>query len=73
MRSAARLEGPWSDPVVALDTRPTDVIWTYDAQAHAEFSTFGGEGGRIQSVTYSRVTSEFESAMQFVQVELGLL
>lgn len=66
MRTAPNPEGPWSSEVVAFVAMQPVQGNVYDAHAHSEYDTKGGE----IFVTYSRSTGAFTSEIRLVSVQL---
>ena len=71
LRTAAAPEGPWSDELVAFTAlKPlSGSFGTYDAQAHSEYDT---NGGQTIFVTYSRNLGGFTSEVRLVRLDLKL-
>lgn len=67
MRTAPNPEGPWSREITAFVAMQTASGNVYDAHAHAEYDT---NGGQTIFVTYSRSTGAFTSEVRLVSVEL---
>lgn len=69
LRTAAKPEGPWSDPLKVVEARApqNEVGWIYDAMEHPEYAR---ANGRIIYVTYSRQTGPLTFELRLVAVEL---
>ncbi len=69
MRSSPSPQGPWSREVTAFAAMQPASGNVYDAHAHPEYDT---NGGQTIYVSYSRSTSAaFSSEVRLVAVELG--
>jgi hypothetical protein len=67
MRTAPNPEGPWSNEVQAFTALQPASGNVYDAHAHPEYDT---NGGQTFFVSYSRATGEFSSEVRLVSVEI---
>jgi serine/threonine protein kinase len=67
IRVADRPEGPWSDPVVRVDTvfSKPGWFWTFSGLCHPEFSR---EGGRIEYLTFVRNAGWLGSEMHLIEL-----
>jgi hypothetical protein len=67
MRTSANPEGPWSDEIVAFVAMQPASGNVYDALAHVEYDS---NGGQTIYVSYSRSTpAPFSSEVRLVAVE----
>jgi Domain of unknown function (DUF4185) len=69
VRTASAPEGPWSAEMVAFTALAPASGNTYDAQAHSEYDT---NGGQTIFVTYSRDHGDFTSEVRLVRLDLTL-
>lgn len=67
LRTAPNPEGPWSRYVTAFVAMQPTSGNVYDAHAHSEYDT---NGGQTIFVSYSRATGEFTSEVRLVEVQL---
>lgn len=69
IRTAAKLQGPWSRPQELFTpiAPENELGWVYDAIAHPEFSQ---DNGRIIYVTYSRQIAPALSEMRLIEAVL---
>ncbi len=72
LRTADKPEGPWSSELKIFKAKKpaSENGWIYDALAHPEYSR---ADGRLNYLTYSRVTGFFASEVRLVSVEISLL
>jgi hypothetical protein len=70
IRTAERPEGPWSDPLKAVDCMPpaTTNQWCYSNLAHDELTK---ENGRVIYLSYYRETGFLQGEIRLVEVTLG--
>ncbi len=68
LRTAERIEGPWSRAVSAFRAEPShDSSPPYSALGHSELAR---EGGRFEYVSYYRATGDWTSEVRLVEVRL---
>lgn len=69
LRTAKKIEGPWSKPLKSFDAMPpaNDIGWIYDAMEHPEYSR---KNGQVIYITYSRQTGPFTFELRLVALTL---
>jgi hypothetical protein len=67
VRTASAPQGPWSNEMIAFTAMAPANGNTYDAQAHSEYDT---NGGQTIFVTYSRDHGDFTSEVHLVRLDL---
>ncbi|MCF7817020.1 MAG: DUF4185 domain-containing protein [Kiritimatiellales bacterium] len=70
VRTAKHLEGPWSDPLNAVDCIPPTNTnqWCYSGLSHDEFSR---SDGRVMYFSYYRETGFLQGEVRLVEVSFG--
>jgi hypothetical protein len=69
IRTSLNPEGPWSDDIKAFTAMAPTQGNIYDAQAHPEYDS---NGGQTIYVTYSRATGSISSERRLVSIQLQL-